>query len=361
MQRLRTILLVACSCASLAACAPAEEAGDKAPRHVETVTVRATPWSEKVSSTGEINARVQSELSFRISGRIIERLADVGDRVAAGEVLARIDSEEQQADLQVALATLQSAEAQQTQAQQAFDRQQSLFTTGVSTRAALDEAREALLRADATVDSAKAQVDTARDTLAQTELKADANGIITARNAEVGQVAQAAQLIFTLAQDGPRDAVFNADESLFLGLGLGRTIEDEVEVRPLSGGAPMKAMVREISPTIDTSTGTIRVKLAIEGDPQVSLGSPVVATARYTPVDTIELPWSAIASDAGRPAVWIVDPQTSKVSLRPVEILVYGSESFSVRSGLKPGEIVVTAGTKFISDGDVVAYEGAAQ
>lgn len=357
MRRPLSILLLACSCALLSACAPAEQVAEKPPRHVETMVVTAAPLSQTVSSTGEISARVQSELSFRISGRIIERLADVGDRVEAGEVLARIDSQEQQADLQVALATLQSAEAQKTQAQQALDRQDSLFTTGVSTRAALDEAREALLRANATVESAEAAVDTARDALSQTELKADANGIITARNAEVGQVAQAAQLIFTLAQDGPRDAVFNVDESLFLG--LGRDFETEVELRPLSGGESMKATVREISPTIDTSTGTIRIKLGIEGETKASLGSPVVAIARYKPVTTIELPWSAMASEGGRPAVWVIDPATSKTSLRPVDVLVYGSNQFYVRSGVTPGEIVITNGSKFISDGDVVAYEGA--
>jgi membrane fusion protein, multidrug efflux system len=359
MRRPLSILLVAFTFALLAACGPAEQEEAKAPRRVETVVIRSEPWVRTVSSTGEISARVQSELSFRISGRIIERLADVGDRVEAGQVLARIDSEEQQADLQVAVATLQSAQAQQTQAQQNFDRQQRLLSNGVATRATVDEAREALLRANATVESSEALLDAARDTLSHTELKADADGVITTRDAEVGQVAQAAQLIFTLARDGPRDAVFNVDETLFLG--PGNDLEKDVEVRPLSGGKPMQAMVREISPTIDTSTGTIRVKLGIEGDPNVSLGSPVLAIARYKPVMAIELPWSAMASDAGRPAVWVVDAESAKVSLRPVEILSYGSGSFSVSSGVTPGEIVVTNGTKFLSEGEIVTMQDADQ
>lgn len=359
MQSLYSLLQVTCCCMALAACAPADVANEKAPRLVETVTVQTEPWSETVSSTGEIRARVQSELSFRVSGRITERLADVGDRVKAGQVLARIDAEEQQADVQVALASLQSAEAQKTQAQLALDRQESLFTTGVSTQAALDEARETLLRANATVSSAQAQLDTARDTLGQTELKADANGIITTRNAELGQVAQSAQVIFTLAQDGPRDAVFNIDESLFLG--MGREFETKVDIAPLSGGEPMAGTLREISPTIDRSTGTIRVKFGIDESEQPSLGSPVVAIARYKPVPTIRLPWSSIAADAGQPALWVVDPQTGKVTLRPIEVLSYGSGYFSVRSGVTPGEIVVTNGTKFLSDGEVVEYQGAGQ
>lgn len=357
MRRIISSALLASSVLSLAACNPGDEAGKKQARHVETVVVKAAQISDSVSSTGEIRARVQSDLSFRVSGRIIERLADVGDRVKAGQVLARIDAQEQKADVEVARATFLSAQAQKTQAQQAFDRQEALFATGVTTRSALDEAREALLRARATVDSARALVDTASDSLAQTELKADADGVITARNAEVGQVAQAAQLVFTLAHDGPRDVVVNADQSVL----LGRQIEDGVEIRLLSGGPAIKATVREISPTIDTSTGTVRVKLGLEDAPQVRLGSPVVATARYKPISTIELPWSAMTSYAGKPAVWVVDPQTRAVAVRPVDVLSYRSGRFSVQSGVKPGEIVVSNGTKFISNGEVVAFEGAGQ
>ena len=357
MRRMITSAFLAFSLISLAACNPAGQTREKAARQVETVVVTAAPISESISATGEIRARVQSDLSFRVSGRIIERLADVGDRVKAGQVLARIDAQEQKADLEVARASLLSALAQKTQTQQAFDRQKALFTTGVTTRSNLDETREALLRAQATVESAQAVVATARDGLAQTDLKADADGVITVRNAEVGQVAQAAQLVFTLARDGPRDVVVNVDESIL----IRREIEDEVEIRLLSGGDAIRARVREISPTIDTSTGTIRVKLGLESAPEVRLGSPVVAVAHYKPVTAIELPWSAMTSYGGQPAVWIVDPETRAVSIRPVDVAIYKSGRFSVRSGVTPGEIVVSNGTKFLSNGEVVAFEGAAE
>jgi len=357
MRRASTVLWHALLLPALAACSPHEEPTPKAPRFVETVVAAAEPVSESISTTGEIKARVQSDLSFRVSGRITERLVDVGDHVRAGQILARIDNQEQKADLQVATASLLSAEAQQTQAQQAFDRQDSLFKTSFSTRAALDSAKATLLRAQATVQSARAAVDTARDALDQTDLKADADGVITARNVEVGQVAQAAQLVFTLAHDGPRDAVLSADETVL----LGRELEDEVEVRPIAGGAAMKARVREVSPAIDKSTGTIRIKLGLEGDPDVRLGSPVVAFAHYKPMTMIELPWSATTSDAGQPAVWVVDPKTNAVSIRPVEVMSYGRGKFAVRSGVEPGEIVVASGSKFLSVGDVVAFDGAAK
>lgn len=355
MQRASAAVSFALLLPVLAACTPNDAPKDKVVRLVETVTVAAEPVSESISTTGEIRARVQSDLSFRVSGRITERLVDVGDRVKAGDIIARIDKQEQQADLQVAMAGLLSAEAQLTQSQQAFDRQESLFKTSFSTRAALDLAQATLLRAKATAESAQAMVDSARDALDQTDLKADADGVITARSAEVGQVAQAAQLIFTLAHDGPRDAVVNADETVL----LGRELEDEVEVRPISGGPAMKAKVREVSPAIDKSTGTIRVKLGLEGDPQVRLGSPVIAIGRYKPETMIKLPWSAMTSDAGQTAVWVVDPKTNAVSIRAIDVMSYGRGDFSVRSGVKPGEIVVASGSKFLSAGELVAIEGA--
>ena len=221
--------------------------------------------------------------------------------------------------------------------------------------AALDLAEETLLRAKATVEATQAAVDTARDDLDQADLKADAAGIITARSIEVGQVAQAAQLVFTLAHDGPRDVVLSADETVL----LGRELEDEVEVSPIAGGPTMKARVREVSPALDADTGTIRVKLGLEGDPDIRLGSPVTAIARYKPVTMIELPWSAMTSDAGQPAVWVVEPKTNAVSIRPIEVTTYGRGRFAVRSGVEPGEMVVTSGSKFLSAGEIVAFDGA--
>ncbi|MDW5315877.1 efflux RND transporter periplasmic adaptor subunit [Rhizobium sp. PL01] len=349
------IVILGFSVIVLAGCTPQDEPKDKRARYVETVVVKVTSASDTISTTGEISARVKTDLSFRVSGRIKERSVDVGDHVKPGQVLARIDPEEQNADLEVALASFQSARAQQTQAPQTLRRQKSLFTTGVTTQAALDDAQEGVVTAQATVQSAQSQIDTARDALDQTNLQADAGGVITARSAEVGQFAQAAEVVFTLAHDGPRDAVINADESAL----LGRPIQSDVDVRLLSGDKTFKATVREVSPTIDTSTGTVRLKLSLDDAGDAHLGSPVFATARYVPTETIELPWSSMGSDAGRPAVWIVDPKTHSVSLRPVDVLYYRTERFSVRSGVAQGDIVVSNGTKFLSDGQVVEFEGA--
>ncbi|MBY5407630.1 efflux RND transporter periplasmic adaptor subunit [Rhizobium leguminosarum] len=351
---MRTILVAtAIACAiGLGSCSDERGPTEPTARQVGVVVAKPEPVVQGGAVTGEVRARVQTDLSFRVSGKIIERLAEVGQSVKAGQLLARIDPEEQKAELDVAAANLQSAEAQQTQAQLAYDRQQSLFRTQVTTRAALDQAQEALLTAQASTKSAQALLETAQDTLSYTELKADADGMITARNAEVGQVAQAAQVVFTLAHDGDRDAVFEVVESAFL-----RPIDGDGTVALLSNPSQkIAAKVREISPTIDSSTGTIKVKVAISSDAAIPLGAPVVGRFNYVSQDVIQLPWSAMTSKDGKPAVWIVDPASSAVSARAVDVSGYETGSFIVKSGVSEGEVVVADGTKFLRPGEIVSY-----
>ncbi|MDP9788480.1 MULTISPECIES: efflux RND transporter periplasmic adaptor subunit [Agrobacterium tumefaciens complex] len=353
---MKTILIAAAlgGIFALSSCSNEEPPAEKPLRTVGVVAAEKKPVDRGSVITGEVRARVQTDLSFRVSGKITERLVDVGTRVKTGQLLARMDPEEQKADLDVALANLQSAEAQQTQAQLTFDRQQSLFRTQVTSRSAVDKAQETLLTTQGAVRSAQAQLDTARDALSYTELRADADGVITARNVEVGQVAQAAQLVFTLAHDGPRDAVFDVYESLF----LERDIDNLVNVSLLSDPTrSVAAPVREISPTIDPDNGTIRVKVGLNGDLTMPLGAPVSGHFRFKQVDAIELPWSAMTSQDGFPAVWVVDPQSSEIAMRRVEVADYETGQFAIAQGLNPGDLVVTVGTKFLRTGEKVAYE----
>lgn len=342
------------SAVALSSCTNEEDSASPSPRMVEVVRAAEQPREQGSTITGEVRARVQTDLSFRVSGKIIERLADVGTRVKAGQLLARIDPEEQKADLDIAVANLQAAQAQQELAQSTFDRQQSLYKTQVTSRSSFDNAREALITAQGTTRSAQAQLDTARDALSYTELRADADGVITARSAEVGQVAQTAQAVFTLAHNGPRDAVFEVYESLF----LGGQLEDFVTVSLLTDPTrKIEARIREISPTIDSSSGTIKVKVSLNGDASMPLGSPVAGLFRFKPDDAVHLPWSAMTSENGQPAVWVVDQASSSVSLRPVEVADYQTGQFTVKAGIAPGDLVVTEGAKFLRPDETVSYE----
>ncbi len=191
MKQILSVLLIA-SAGFLTACSPKEGEGEPDLRQVRVVTVENSQVVSGGAVTGEIRARIETDLSFRVGGKIIDRQVDVGDHVRAGQVLARIDAEEQQADLAVAEANLEAAVAQRIQAELAFARQQKLFETQVTPRSALDQAQEALSTAQGSERSAQAQLGSAKEALSYTELKADQDGLITARNAEVGQVAQAA-------------------------------------------------------------------------------------------------------------------------------------------------------------------------
>ena len=323
---------------------------------VRTETARTQARQVSVVLTGDIQPRVRTELSFRVSGRVTERLADVGSHVNAGDVLARIDPVEQQADLDGANAAVAAAESQLRVATATFDRQQGLLAGGFTTRASFDQAQEGLRTAEGALELARAQLGTAKDALTYTELRASAAGIITARNLEVGQVAQAAQSAFTLAQDGPRDAVFDVYESV-----LFRPPESNVVQLSLVADPAVTAIghVREVAPTVDPKTASVRVKVAIDATPAaMTLGSVVTGEGRWSPVPRIVLPWSAMSVLGNSPAVWVVDPATRKVSLQAVVVESYEKQVFVVRSGLEAGERVVTEGGKMLRPGQVVSFDG---
>jgi RND family efflux transporter MFP subunit len=323
---------------------------------VRTETVRLQARQLSVALTGDIQARVRAELSFRVSGRVTERLVDVGMHVNAGDVLARIDPVEQQADLDGANAAVAAAESQLRVASATFDRQQTLLTGGFTTRASFDQAQQGLRTAEGSLEAAKAQLGTAKDALTYTELRASAAGVITARSLEVGQVAQAAQLAFTLAQDGPRDAVFDVYESV-----LFRQPESNVVRLSLVADPAVTATgrVREVSPTVDPKTATVRFKVAIDDTPAaMTLGSVVTGEGRWNPVQRIVLPWSAMTVLDQAPAVWVVDPASRTVSLKGVDVDSYEKEVFVIRGGLQPGERVVTDGGKMLRPGQAVAFNG---
>ena len=341
----------------LAACNPPSVA-KRPPLPVQVTTAKVTQYAPTLSLTGAIAARVSSDLSFRISGRVIERTVDVGAHVKAGETLARLDPAAAKADLDAANAAVASAEAVLKQNQSAFDRQKQLLSSGFTTRSSFDTAQQNLRTAKSALDGAKAQAATAADALTYTVLKAEKAGVVTARTIEVGQYAPAAQTAFTVAEDGPRDAVFNVFESIFF-------------ARPPAGGVKLTLVadprvsahgrVREISPTVNTRSGTVMVKVAVvDGAGKMPLGAAVVGEAGFAPSKVVELPWSAAASDAGKFAVWVVDPASRAVSLKPVTAQGFGNKTLILDGGLSGGETVVTAGGKFLYPGEIVAPRRAA-
>ncbi|AWL94613.1 RND family efflux transporter MFP subunit [Bradyrhizobium ottawaense] len=323
---------------------------------VRTEIVQPRDRQSLITLTGEVQARFRADLSFRVSGRVLARYADVGTHVKAGEVLALLDPAEQEADVDAATAAVLAAESQLRVAKATFDRQKALIASGFTTRTAYDQAQEGLRTAEGALEAATAQLGTSKDALGYTALRAGADGVVTARNLETGQVVQAAQPVFSLAQDGERDAVFDVYESIFLSNADSR----DVSLALVSdAGVTAGGQVREVSPAVDAKSSTIRVKVAIEDPPAaMTLGSPVAGTVKVKAERQIALPWRALMAADTRPAVWTVDPATRTASLKPVTVSGYEAGEVLIKAGLEPGERVVVDGGKLLSVGQSVTYEG---
>jgi RND family efflux transporter MFP subunit len=323
---------------------------------VRTEIVQPRDRQSSITLTGEVQARSRADLSFRVSGRVLARYVDVGTHVKAGEVLALLDPAEQEADVDAATAAVLAAESQLRVAKATFERQKTLIASGFTTRTTYDQAQEGLRTAEGALEAAKAQFGTSKDALSYTALRAEANGVVAARSLETGQVVQAAQPVFSLAQDGERDAVFEVYESIFLGTADGR----DVSLALVSdAGVMATGHVREVSPAVDARSSTIRVKVSIEDPPAaMTLGNPVAGTVKAKPQRQIALPWRALMASGSRPAVWTVDPATRTAALRPVTVAGYEAGEVLIKAGLEPGERVVVDGGKLLSVGQLVTYEG---
>jgi membrane fusion protein, multidrug efflux system len=359
MYRLPPAGVVLVIALGLAGCQQQTKRPENPPTVVQIQTVTLTEYAPMVRLTGEIRAKVESNLSFRIEGRVTERLVNVGDHVRADQVLARLEPQQQQATVTAAEAAVQAAEAVLREATRTYQRQKALLAQGFTTKREHDQTEEAYLRAQSSLDNTRAQLGTVRDQLSDTVLRAGVPGVITARKIETGQVVQVAQTAFSIAEDGPRDAVFNVYESIFTLEPAGPTIELTLVSDP---AVKAKGTVREIAPTVDTSNGTVRVKVGIQHPPAaMTLGAAVIGEARFRPRRLVVVPWSAASSRNGQPAVWTVDPRTRMVSLKPITIENYEIGKIVVREGLQPGEVVVTGGAQLLRPQQVVAFsEGVA-
>jgi RND family efflux transporter MFP subunit len=339
---------VALMAVTLASCDKAAPTASPA-RPVRAITIEHSAEGETVSLTGQVRAKEQVNLAFRLEGRMTERPVNVGDMVTAGQVVARLDLQDQQNALRTAQANLVSAEAALTQARLTFSRQQELIEHGWTTRAKFDEAQQAFVAAQAQVDSAQAQLRIAQDQLSYTVLSADVPGAVTAVGAEPGEVIHAGQMVVRIAQEGGRDAVFDVPEELI------RTgPRDPVVELALTNEPQVKATgrVREVSPQADAATRTFQVKVRIINPPEeMRLGSTIAGRIKLAAPPGVQVPASALTQADGHAAVWVVDPQSQTVSLRKVEIVRHYPAAVVISQGLETGEVVVTAGVQTLHPG----------
>jgi RND family efflux transporter MFP subunit len=345
------IAMAALIAATVAGCNSTESPLPEA-RPVRTVTVGHGAEGEIVSLTGHVRAKDEASLAFRLDGRMIERLVNLGDVLKAGQVIARLDPQIQDNALRSAEADLASLEAVVTQARLTFGRQQELLKGGWTPHANFDEAQQKLMTAQAQVDAAQAKVRIAREQQSYTVLFADAPGAVTATGAEPGEVVHGGQMIVQLAREGGRDAVFDVPEQL-----IRNGPNDPLVEIALSNDPQVKATgrVREVAPQADSTTRTFQVKVGIANPPDaMKLGDTVVGRIKLSAPSGVEVPASALTETGGRPAVWVVDQQNHAVSLRNVEVVRYDPGTVVISQGLETGDVVVTAGVQTLSPGQKV-------
>ena len=354
MSTCRIPIAVLIAAAATACDNPAPPAAQ--PRPVRTVTVQQSAGGEIVSLTGQVSAKDQANLGFRLDGRMTERLVNVGDVVTAGQLVARLDPRIQQSALRAAEANLASVEAQSADARITLWRQQQLLKDGWTSRAKFDQAQHNLETLQGQVDAARAQQHIAQEQLSYTALAADAPGAVTAIGAEPGEVVHAGQMIAQVARKGARDAVFDVPEQLM------RTGPRDPRVDILLVNDPQVAAtgrIREVSPEADPATRTFRVKVAVTDPPEaMRLGATVTGRIRLAARAGVDVPASALTETDQRPAVWLVDPKSMTVSLRNVGVLRYDADGVVISQGLQSGDVVVTAGVQTLHPGQKIRLLG---
>lgn len=341
---LLTLVLAACN---------KHEVEAKPVRPVQTQRVTIGVADDRAIYPGEVRARYETDLAFRVSGKVVARYVDVGAMVKKGQPLAKLDPSDAQLNAEAAKAQMLAAETDFKFAQAELARYQPLLNRHVISKAAYDQKLNAFNVAKAKLEQQRMQYSWSRNQSAYTTLTADADGVITAVNMEVGQVVNVGQTVMKLARPEQKEVVINVPESRLSDLQQAKEIA--VNIWAMENKLYL-GRVREISPAGDPATRTYTVKITIaDADSQVKLGMTANAIVRKSEAANVAvLPLTALTQRDGAPAVWVVDPKSNQVNLRPVQIGQYRADGVTVLSGLQPNELVVTAGVHKLVPGQQV-------
>ena len=305
--------------------------------------------------SGEVRARYETDVAFRVGGKLVSRLVDAGSRVKQGQVLARLDPADAELAARAAQAQLASAESDFAFAKAERDRYADLLAKKFISQSAFDAKETAFVAARARADQARSQAAINGNQAAYTTLAADADGVVVSVAAEPGQVVSAGQAVLRLARDGEKEVVVNAPEGNLARFRVGEPARISLWSDP---SHPFAGRVREIAGGADPVTRTYAVRVtAIDPPAGAQLGMTAnVALASADGTTAVLLPLSALAGDRAQPAVWVVDAATSQVRPRPVTVGEYREDGVSIVQGLNAGDVVVTAGVHKLRAGQVVRF-----
>ncbi|ADH88540.1 efflux transporter, RND family, MFP subunit [Ancylobacter novellus DSM 506] len=305
--------------------------------------------------TGLIEARVQSNLGFRVPGKIVERLVDVGQQVKAGQPLMRIDDTDLRLALTAKRNAVAAARAVVVQASADEKRYAALVKGGLAaTPQRYEQAKATLDTAQAQLAAAEAEADVAENEATYSTLTAGADGTVVATLGEPGQVVAAGQTVVQLAHAGPREAVVALPETIRPALG-----SQAKAIVYGSTAEPSAARLRQISDAADAQTRTYEARYVLDGDAaSAPLGSTVTITLTSGERQSeVSVPVGALLDDGLRTGVWVVERTSSTVRFAPVQIKRLGGESATV-TGLELGQEVVALGAHLLKDGAPVRTAG---
>lgn len=322
-------------------------------RSVKVIAVGVTPYDTEPEFSGEVRARVESRLGFRVAGKIMRRQAELGQHVQGGQVLAQLDPQDFRLATEGARAQHAAALTNRDLAAADLKRYRSLRDQNFISGADLERRETTFKAAQAQLEQAQAQLTAQGNQANYTTLAADVPGIITAIEAEPGQVVAAGTPVVRIAQDGARDVVFAVPEDR-----AGQVKPDSpVAIRGWANGAEFEGKVREVAASADAVTRTYTVKATIDPAKAPALGATVYARPKalsHSGAPVLKVPTSALRQEGKGTAVWVLDKSSMTVRSQAVQVVTADGNEAVIGNGLSPGELVVAAGVHVLSPGQKV-------
>ncbi|RWG10260.1 MAG: efflux RND transporter periplasmic adaptor subunit [Mesorhizobium sp.] len=317
-------------------------------RPVKVVEIGEAETTRQLDYSGSVRARTEMNLGFRIAGKVTERLVDIGQHVNEGDVLARVDPSDYELSVKSAEASLDGAERQVETVDLARKRAEQLYAKNFAPKSQLDQAVLSYDQAVATRDAARSTLAQAQNQVHYTDLKASKAGIVTAISADIGQVVGAGTPVMTVAVDGEKEVLIAVPEMDIAGFRPGKEVKASFwsdEALTLDG------KVREVAGSADPQSRTFAVRVSLPNDPRVLLGMTAnVAAIVGSKAQLVSIPLTAMAEKDGKHIVWTVDRASDTVHPRPIKVANFTADGVAVAEGLKQGDVVVAAGTQFMTD-----------
>lgn len=354
-RKLLSFLAIIGSLVALSACGKDDDKSSQSEVIRPVLYTIATPKPTlQTSFAGTIEPRYSTDLAFRVLGRIIARPVIVGDLVKKDEMVAMLDPSTLDLSVQSAKADLSSAEAQYANAAASEERLSILLKGNNISQADYDAAKQARDSAQAGLEKAQAGLRKAEDQRGYAVLSPDFDGVISATNAEVGQVVAAGQAVMTVARPDIREAVLDIPDSMTEYLVAGTPFNVQLQADPKVTG---NGTVREVAPQADAQTRTRRVRIALANPPEgFRLGATISAGLAAAEKDHVVLPIQALLEKDGKAQIWVIDPKTQTVSLQDIQVVERRNESF-VAGNVEIGSYVAIAGVNELKQGQKVRLD----